>query len=310
MSSDSRRLRFPFFAIVGLCLFPRAALAEDKAGAAALFAEAGRLVDNDQAASACPKYEESLKLYESTNTRYFLADCYERVGRTASAWALFLEVAARVHEAGDAAKEEKARERATAVQARVSHLVVVVPRADIAGLEVKRDGLALGRGQWGVAMPVDPGEHLVEAGAPGKKPWSSRVRVEPNGARASIAIGALENAPTDSSSERWRPRRTIALAVGGAGIVTMGVATALAFAAKSRFDEASEFCNGDRCTQTGVDIRESAVDRGNVATAVFGVGLAALVGGGVLWFTAPRSSSRASLAVSPTAQGLLVRGSF
>ena len=60
----------------------------------ALFREAGALVDAGQPERACPKYEESLRLYDSVNTRYFLADCYERTGKMASAWAHFLEVAA------------------------------------------------------------------------------------------------------------------------------------------------------------------------------------------------------------------------
>jgi hypothetical protein len=290
----------------------RVARAEDKAGAAALFAEAGRLIDANRPLSACPRYEESLRLHESVNTRYFLADCYERIGRMASAWALFLEVAARVHASGDAAKEAKARERAAAVQRKVSHLTVTIEDTSTPALAVKRDGTPVGPGQWGVPMPVDPGVHLVEASAPGKRTWTARIEVAPNGAVATLAVRALEDAATsdETAVDAGHPRRTLALIVGGSGLVTAGIATALAFAARSRFDESSAFCNGDRCDQRGLDIRESAVHRADVATVVFGVGLAAIAGGGALWLTAPGSTKRASLRLSPTVGGALVQGRF
>jgi hypothetical protein len=288
----------------------RAASADDSAGAAALFAEAGKLVDQNLPMSACPKYEESLRLYDSVNTRYFLADCYERIGRMASAWALFLEVAARVHSRGDAAKEAKARERAAAVKPRVSHLTVVVQGAGTHAIEVKRDGTPVGPGQWGQPMPVDPGVHVVEATAPGKRAWTERVEVGPNGASATVAVRELEDAAASDGGDAGKPRRTLALVVGGAGLATGAVGTALAFAARAKFDESSELCNGDRCTRRGVEIRESAVARADVATVVFGVGLAAIAGGGALWLTAPRSTKGASIWLAPTVGGALMRGSF
>lgn len=289
----------------------RAARAEDKAGAVALFREAGALVDAGQASRACPKYEESLRLYDSVNTRYFLADCYERIGKMASAWAHFLEVAARVHASGDRVKEAKARERAAAVQPKVSRLSVVVEAASTPGLEVKRDGTPVGPGQWGVPMPVDAGIHVIQASAPGKRAWTAQVEVKPGGVTSTLVVRALEDDPASrDAGGAGDGRRTIALVTAGAGVVAVGVGAALGFAAKSRFDESRPFCNGDRCDRRGMDIRSSAVARANVATAVFGVGLAAIAGGGVLWLTARSSTQGASLGLSPAVGGALFQGSF
>ncbi|WP_437685740.1 hypothetical protein [Sorangium sp. So ce176] len=288
-----------------------AARAEDKAGAVALFREAGALIDAGQPARACPRYEESLRLYDSSNTRYFLADCYERIGKMASAWAHFLEVAARVRASGDRAKEAKARERAAAVLPKVSRLTVVVGAASAPGLEVKRDGTPVGAGQWGVPMPVDAGIHVIEASAPGKRTWTARVEVAPGGATSTLVVGPLEDDPASGDAGgAGAPRRTLALVTGGAGVVAVGVGTALAFAARSTFDESSAFCNGDRCDRRGMDIRDSAVARANVATVVFGVGLAAIAGGGVLWLTAKSPAKGASIGLAPAVGGALVRGSF
>jgi len=316
-------LRFKLAAatLVAVCALPGVAHAEDKAGAAALFAEAGKLVDAGQPARACPKYEESLRLFESVNTRYFLADCYERIGRTASAWALYLEVAAKASD--DPAKEGKARERAASVAPKVSHLTVAADTKQTAGLEVKRDGAPLGPGQWGTAMPVDPGPHVVEATAPGKKPWSAEIQVAPNGAKARLVVPALEAAPESAASatpvaapegapqadaSTGNGQRTLGLVVGGTGVAAMGVGVVLAFMAKSKYDDAAPYCNGDRCVQEGVDLRDSAVSRATVATVVFGVGLAATVGGGLLWFTAPRAKKQTSVGVTPN--GFVLRGTF
>lgn len=294
----------------------REARAEDKAGAVALFREAGALVDAGQPSRACPKYEESLRLYDSVNTRYFLADCYERTGKMASAWAHFLEVAARVRASGDRAKEAKARERAAAVQPKVSRLTVVVEVASTPGLEVKRNGAPVGPGQWGAPMPVDAGTHVIEASAPGKRTWTAQVEVKPDGATSTLVVRALEDDPASvgvgGAGGGSDGRRTLALVTAGAGLATVGVGAALGLAAKSRFDESRAFCNGDRCDRRGMDIRDSAVARANVATAVFGIGLAAIAGGGVLWLTANAKSSTpsASIGLSPTVGGALVQGSF
>jgi hypothetical protein len=80
----------------------------------------------------------------------------------------------------------------------------------------------------------------------------------------------------------------------------LGDSTALAIAAKGRFDDASTYCNGDRCDRQGMDIRADAVSRANVATVIFGVGLAAIVGGGALWLTAPKAGSGSDVAVAIT----------
>lgn len=299
-----------------LMLIATTAHADDKEGAAALFTEAGRLVDTGNLAAACPKYEESLKLFDGLNTRYFLADCYERTGRVASAWSLYLEVATKAQAAGDEAKESKARERATAIAPRVSRLNVVVDDTRAAGLDLLRDGVPMPRAQWSVPVPIDPGPHAIDAKAAGKKPLHLDVTVATDGENSSVTLPPLESDPTAvataSPSDAARTgvgdgRRVVGLVVGATGVATLAVGTVLGFAAKSRFDEARSSCDGDLCDASGVEVRASAVRRANAATVVFGLGAAAVIGGAVLWFTAPRAQT---LAVGATPTGLIVRGVF
>lgn len=62
----------------------------DKAVAQALFTEALKLMKSGAHAEACPKLEKSQELDPGMGTQFRLAECYEGVGRIASAWALFV----------------------------------------------------------------------------------------------------------------------------------------------------------------------------------------------------------------------------
>src|ERR1700712_2696749 len=88
------------------------AMAADPAAAQALFNDAKQLMTTGRYAEACPKLEESQRLDPGVGTLFHLADCDEHVGKTASAWAAFLEVAAEAKSSGQPARERVARDRA------------------------------------------------------------------------------------------------------------------------------------------------------------------------------------------------------
>jgi hypothetical protein len=76
--------------------------------------------------------------------------------------------------------------------------------------------------------------------------------------------------------------------VGGVGVVGVGVGTAFGLMVKPTYDKSDPYCNGDHCNPPGHDFRESAFDKATVANVAFGVGGVALIGGAVLWLTAPK----------------------
>jgi hypothetical protein len=97
------------------------------------------------------------------------------------------------------------------------------------------------------------------------------------------------------------------------GVVALGVGGLLALGAKSKFNDAEPYCQANRCSRQGYDLREEAVSRGDVATIVAGVGGAALLGGGVLFLTAPKGakekpSAGAGLVVGPGS--VAIRGAW
>jgi hypothetical protein len=301
-------------------------LAQDKASAEVLLTQGLELEKQGKMADACAKLEASLKLYSSLNTEYHLADCYEKLGKTASAWIDFQEIADKAKATGETAKATKASERAAAIASKVSHLTILVA-TKVPGLEVKRDGVVVSDAMLGTPLPIDPGEYVVEANAPGKATFRTKVKVQPDGAETRVDIAMADakgatpatttTAPTttatDATSTAAAPtttsdtssdassgssRKTIGLVIAGTGVVAMAVGGVLGLSAKSSYNSAS--CNGDACDQAGLDQRADARSKGNLATIVFAVGAAALIGGGVLWLTAPSGSSSSSSSTGST----------
>jgi len=87
-----------------------------------LFREARKLMDKGQFDDACPKLEESLRLDDGMGTRFNLAHCLEKTGRTASAWGLFLDVASAASTVGQKKREKAARQRAEALEPKLEAL--------------------------------------------------------------------------------------------------------------------------------------------------------------------------------------------
>jgi tetratricopeptide (TPR) repeat protein len=142
---------------------PALADATNRAAAEALFNDARQLVSQGKYAEACPKFAESNRLDPATGTLLNLADCYEKVGKTASAWAAFTEVASMANDS----RAQFARGRAAALLPTLAKLTLQLANPP-AGAVITRDGVAMPVAMLGVPIPVDPGRHVIEATAPGR----------------------------------------------------------------------------------------------------------------------------------------------
>jgi hypothetical protein len=162
----------------------------ETAAARILFKEGRDLATKMQFEQACPKFEESMRLDNGIGTRFNLADCWEHVGRTASAWALFLDVASSAKAASQVDREKVARRRAAALEPRLSRLILDVIARD-EKLEVRRNRDLVGPPQWGMPVPLDPGSYVIEATAPNKKPWQATIVIEANGSVARVSVPEL-----------------------------------------------------------------------------------------------------------------------
>lgn len=284
-------------------------------------------MERDETAEACPLFEEVVRVTGGLGAEFELAKCYERAGRVASAWALYREVSQR--DRGRRAKQAQAS--ADRIEPSLAHLTIDVPAttAALAGIEVRRDGRPLLREAWGVSIPVDPGEHRLEASA-GQAHWAAQIALAQGGRRA-IIVGPLTEAPLpppppappparpspaqglalraeSAAPNRGQTQRIIGLSVAGVGLVGVGVGVAFGLEARAKYQRQRD--NGDcdvdnTCTPAGDEASKDARSRGNLGTLVGGVGLAALVGGFVLYLTAPSAappapSAPATMAKAPS----------
>jgi hypothetical protein len=147
--------------------------------AQALFDEGRQLMEQKRYPEACPKLAESQRLDPGGGTLLNLAVCHEKEGKIATAHAEYHEALSIAIRDARKDRQDLARERIAAIEPRIPRVTVTVAAAaDVEGLDVKLDGLGLRRAAWGVAAPVDPGLHRIEATAPGRAPWSVSVPVE------------------------------------------------------------------------------------------------------------------------------------
>lgn len=310
---------------------------QDKAAAQILFDDGKALMKSGRHADACPKFEESQRLDPRISTQFKLAECFELIGKTASAWTNFIDVAAATKAAGQDDREKVARDRASALEKKLSKMTIVVPNAARAeGLEVKRDGVLVGHALWGTAVPVDPGEHRIFVRAPGKKNWETTIPVKGEGALIAVNIPPLEDAPIELapvqqsdgnsgnsgriSSGGGQPiagtgpdrpeggfggQKIAGLAVGALGIGGVVLGTVFGLQAKSKNDESKPYCRTQGadllCQDQGLNLVNEAKSAATISTVSFIAGGALTVTGLVLFLTAPSNKSQSALGMRAVA---------
>jgi hypothetical protein len=302
----------------------------DSATAQRLYDEGKRLMAEHNYGEACPKLEESQRLEPGSGTLLNLGDCYEHVGRFASAWGRFLEAASLAKSANQAERARVARERADAVLPRVSNVVFKVVGGDVPGFELKRDGAVVGKPQWGTPLPTDPGPHKVSASALNRKPWEWTFTVGAPGETTTISVPELESVvpttetppPINTGAEPTistpgaaplvNTQRIVAIGAAGVGVAGLVVGTVYGLTSKSKHDTAEAACpRHPACaSQDQVELWDDARRAGNASTAAFVVGLVGVGAGVALWFTAPVPPGRAATQVGVGLDGVKLRGEW
>ncbi len=166
----------------------------DVAGAETLFEQGRALMAKGSVDAACAKFAESQRLAPAAGTALNLANCYDKQGKTASAWGMYREAISLSVTSGQAVREQYARDRAAEIEPKLIRLVVTIG-SDEPGLEVRRDGTLMTRAQWGTPIPVDPGTHTIEASAPRKKKWTKVVETKGEGSTTMVTVPGLESLP-------------------------------------------------------------------------------------------------------------------
>jgi hypothetical protein len=251
-------------------------------------------------ADACAKFEESNRIDPATGTLLNLAVCNESRGKTATAWAQFRSAEAAATLDGRADRVEFARARRAQLAAKLAYLTIVVPAArQPQGLRVQLDGAPISASGWNVALPVDPGMHIVLVNASGVGQHSFTAQLGPGDVDSVVIdVGSMASAelereapssvvvqrgsPESTADAPSNPLRTLAFVWGGLGAASLGAGVFFGARAFSQWDERNRRCPMDVCAtaagQRAQHSAEAAARNANIAVGVGLVGVAAGVG--------------------------------
>lgn len=299
----------------------------EKAAAESLFDEGVTALKQGNLDLACQKLEASQRIEAGVGVLLYLGDCYEKKGRTASAWAIFRE-AASIAAARDDDRAPIARERADRLTPRLSKLTITMDESEDANLpelEITRDGEVVPKAVWGTPIPVDPGEHVIAASAPGYSREEVKVTIEGSASIATIAVPHLERLPAARASDGATAgpkepgkaiQKPLGIGLGVAGLVGLAIGGTFGGLAIAKNDEATDpdgFNCGTTCpTQGGVDASQDALTFATVSTVGFIAGGVLLAAGITVYLTAPKAKETARLtpSVGLGSLGLNLQGTF
>lgn len=293
------------------------------AAAEALFGDGERLMKEHKLAEACEAFAASNRIEPRAGTLINLGLCREQNGELASAWSAFKDALTRVK---DPKKQQFANERIAAIEPRLSYLTVSVPdESRIDGLVVTRNGHTVDTGLWNRAIPIDGGTYVIAGRAPGHEQWSTTVQVPAELGKISVEVprfkelsklvasqAAADNSDAvaddeSATSSMFTSKRKLALGIAAVGIATLAGGVVLGLQAKNFENDAYALCPDPMSPCAESDQANALISKGEsramFANISYGVGAAALIGAGVLWFVGAPAEPTSRVAVTARGNG-------
>jgi hypothetical protein len=288
--------------------------------ARALGQEGVKLADAGNCDEAVDKLARAEKIFHAPTTLARLGECQVQLGKivegTENLNRVSRENLAPTAPVAFKEAQERARKVLAEAKPRIAKLKIAVAAPAGVQFVVKLDGEPVPVANLNTNRPTDPGEHVVDASAPGYKSASAKVRlgdgaqdsvaltleVDPNAPKAPLvaptAPGTVSTAPPpESSGSRSRVPAYVALGVGAVGLGVGTVFGILALGKKSDLDSA---CSNKVCPSGAQqDTIDSGKTFGAVSTVGFVVGVVGAGVGTVLLLTGGSSSASASSVANP-----------
>jgi hypothetical protein len=283
----------------------------DPATAEALFRQGRQAVEAQDYARACPKFAESQRLDPAVGTLMNWAACEEKLGKLASAWQRWREAIDALPPKDD--RLTYAEQRVAEIEKRLPKLVVALVGDPAA--KVSRDDVELGPASLGVALPVDPGEHVVLVRMPGHATNKTTVVIgEAENKRVEVSPGPIDKTGADAVVSTKRTNtRTIGFIAAGVGVAGIGTAVVTGLMLNSARSTVEANCPNKACTSSkGLD----AASRGRtllpINVAAWIVGGAGLGAGAYFLFFRKNDGSGAAVGATLSGDGALLSaaGSF
>jgi hypothetical protein len=286
------------------------AATDKRALAEMLFYSARGLMYDNQIAKACQRFGESYRLDPTPGTLLNLAVCHEKEGKLASAWGEFHQALTEAQRSNRPEREQLAKDSIARIEPDLAYLTIIVPKTvRVARLGVQRNGVPLEEGGWEIELPIDPGTNEITATAPQYRPEKKLVTIQKR-EHLTVTIDPLVLAPVvRPPPPYWTSSRVLGVSTMAAGVLATGAGAV--FGVLTLNDKAKSlahchtFDQQPRCDSTAVDAMSRANTEAIVADVGIGVGVAAIVTGGVLMLTggAHELSGPAPAGVPPSDHG-------
>lgn len=248
------------------------------AEAESLFSDGNKLMAARKFPEACAAFEASNRVEQRAGTLIRLGECRENNHQLASAWSAYKDAR---NLATDPRKRQFATTRAAALERRLSYLTVTVSDQNrLADLALTRNGTAFDAMLWNRALPVDGGDYVIAARAPGYEAWQHTIHVPTEGGKLTVDVPALTRASTPAVPE---PSQPPASANAPAASPTSPVAVPMNHVAQQNVNVAAP---RPSVVVSGPDRTSASQDSTSVVPFVVGAGALGLLGGGLggeLW---------------------------
>jgi tetratricopeptide (TPR) repeat protein len=329
-------------AALGLLAIGATAAAADPAAHARadkLFQDGRKYLESGEYKLACAAFEQSQAAEPAIGTQLNIALCYEKSGKLAGAYQAYM-AAERAARAAKDKRANVAQKRVAVLEARVSRLRVVLPDdADPLAIYVL-DSVETPVDKLTDQLVLDPGVHVIEIRIAGAKPRVQQITLAA-GTRHEIQLAVPSKRATDAApaakaapppappappatpvraaepvTQRSKPRLFGGIALGAGGGAAIGVASAVALAARGDYKRAAADCPGGTCSSVeAFEATRDARARARAMTWVFGGGVALAAVGTYLIVTSKRtvpSERRVTIAplVAPGAAGVAIGGAL
>ena len=301
-------------------LLVQTASAQDAAGAAALFDLGVKEMEAGRYDAACPPLAESYRLEPKPGALFTLAECEAKAGLVATAVAHYddylrtYQAMTPAQQATQRGRDKTAQKQKQALAPLVPQLTLVLPANAPAGVTVTRDGVALREPSLGVALPVDPGEHVVVTKTATGETNEQRITIAKGESKRVELVIASSGAPQPAAEVTAPPpempaqdtpapsessgARTAAFVVGGIGIAALGVGLVTGGLALSKKSTITDNCEDMVCNAEGKTAADDGQSLALVSTIGFAVGGAALGTAVVLFIVSSSSQTKSAAAAS------------
>jgi hypothetical protein len=250
--------------------------------------QGNQLFEDGSYPEALDKFQQAYAIFPSPKILLNIGTTQRNLGRNpeaAETYEKYLQAPDR-----DPARVPEVERTIKEIDAVVGHITV---KATVAGSTVTIDGKELGAAPLERTLRVEPGAHKVVAEKAGMQAFVGTLTLKGGETQIAEADPTPPGVVTKTNTvtvESGKGQRIAAIVVGATGLAAGVVGGVFGGIALSQNGDAADHCRADFpevCDAEGFSLGATASQSATVSTVLLSVGGAALLGGVILWVTAP-----------------------